>query len=133
MDYVLLKTVHQTAVLLSVSGFFARGWGSLQGAAWPTTRLAKTLPHAIDSLLLASALLLAWTLRLTPGNAPWLLAKLIGLLLYIALGVVALRPGRPVRVRAVAWSLALLTVGWIASVAITKQPLGLVSLLVHRS
>jgi hypothetical protein len=34
-------------------------------------------------------------LRLTPSEAPWLLAKLIGLLAYIGLGVLALRPGRP--------------------------------------
>jgi uncharacterized membrane protein SirB2 len=51
-------------------------------------------------------------------------AKLIGLLVYIGLGMVALRPGRAKRVRAVAWVAALATVAWIISVAITKNPLG---------
>jgi len=124
MDYLLIKTVHQTAVALSVAGFFARGVGALGGAAWVRGRLAKTLPHLIDSVLLLSALMLAWMLRLTPGSAPWLLAKIIGLLLYIGLGVVALRPGRPLAVRASAWVAALLTFGWIVSVALTKNPLG---------
>jgi len=87
-------------------------------------RLAKTLPHVIDSVLLLSALTLAWMLRLTPSAAPWLLAKIIGLLLYIGLGVVALRPGGPLAVRATAWAAALLTFGWIVSVAVTKNPLG---------
>lgn len=124
MDYLLLKTVHQTAVALSITGFFVRGLASLMGAGWVRGRLAKTLPHLVDSVLLAAALMLAWTLRITPGNAPWLLAKVLGLLLYIALGVVALRPGQPVSVRAGAWIAALGVFGWIVSVAVTKNPLG---------
>ena len=80
MNYVVLKTVHQIAVALSITGFFARGLASLRGAAWVRSRLAKTLPHVVDSVLLVSALLLAWMLRLTPGYAPWLTAKIVGLL-----------------------------------------------------
>jgi len=67
---------------------------------------------------------LAWMLRLTPGNAPWLLAKIVGLVVYVGLGVLALRPGRPQAVRATAWAAALVTVAWIVSVAVTKDPLG---------
>ena len=125
MDYGTLKAIHRTAVALSVAGFFARGLASLLCAAWVRGRLAKTLPHIVDSVLLISALLLAWTLRLTPGSAPWLIAKVVGLLVYIGLGMVALRPGRPASVRAVAWVAALATFGWIVSVAITKNPLGI--------
>lgn len=124
MDYFVVKTVHQGAVLLSISGFFARGMGSLLGAAWVQGRLAKSLPHGVDTVLLLSALWLAWTLRLTPADAPWLLAKIIGLLVYITLGMLALKPGRPWGLRAAAWLAALVTVGWMVSVAITKNPLG---------
>jgi len=124
MDYAILKTVHQVAVLLSVSGFMARGAGSLMGAAWVRGRVAKTLPHLIDTVLLLSALWMTWILRLSPGAAPWLMAKIIGLLVYIGLGMLALRPGRPLRVRALAWVGALATFGWIVSVALTKNPLG---------
>ena len=125
MDYAALKTIHQATVALSVTGFFARGLGSLLAAGWVRGRLAKTLPHVIDPLLLISALLLAWMLRLTPGTAPWLVAKIVGLAIYIGLGMPALRPGRPVGVRAAAWLAALATFGWIVSVAITKSPLGI--------
>lgn len=124
MDYLAIKTVHQTAVALSVAGFFARGLGSLLGAAWVRGRLAMTVPHVIDSVLLLSALTLAWTLRLTPAAAPWLAAKVVGLLLYIGLGMLALRPGRPLGVRAVAFVAALASFAWIVSVAIAKNPLG---------
>jgi uncharacterized membrane protein SirB2 len=134
MDYAVVKLVHQSAVTLSLAGFFLRGAASLAGARWVGSRTAKTLPHVVDSVLLMSALALAWILRLTPGNAPWLLAKLIGLTVYVGLGILALRPGRPRAVRAAAWMAALLTAGWIVSVAITKSPLGFLGdLLGHGS
>lgn len=126
MDYALIKTVHQTAVALSITGFFIRGAASLSGAAWVRGRAARTLPHLVDSVLLLSALGLAWTLRLTPDRAPWLLAKVLGLVLYVALGVVALRQGPPRAVRAAAWAGALAVVAWIVSVALTKSPWGFV-------
>jgi uncharacterized membrane protein SirB2 len=129
MDYFTLKTIHQGAVVLSLAGFIVRGAASLQGAAWVRGRTAKTLPHLVDTVLLVSALLLAWQLRLTPGNAPWLTAKIVGLVIYIGLGVLALRPGRPLAVRASAWIAALVVFGWIVSVALTRNPLGFLSLL----
>lgn len=119
-----MKLVHQGAVALSVTGFALRGAGLLAGAAWARGRVAKRLPHVVDTVLLLSALMLAWTLRLNPVHAPWLMAKIIGLVLYVALGMLALRPGRPPALRVAAGMAALATVGWIVSVAITKSPLG---------
>jgi len=124
MDYSAVKLVHQSAVTLSIAGFVVRGAASLAGARWVRSRVAKTLPHLVDSALLISALTLAWMLRLTPDKAPWLSAKIVGLVVYVALGVIALRPGRPIAVRTAAWFGALAVVAWIASVAITKSPLG---------
>jgi len=77
MDYHAVKLVHQTAVALSIGGFFVRGAASLAGARWVGSRAAKTLPHGVDTVLLVSALALAWMLRLTPDRAPWLAARLI--------------------------------------------------------
>jgi hypothetical protein len=78
VDYFAVKLVHQSAVALSLTGFIVRGGASLSGARWVNRRMAKTLPHIIDSVLLLSALALAWMLRLTPMNSPWLLAKIVG-------------------------------------------------------
>jgi len=127
LDYATVKLVHQSAVVLSVSGFVVRGAASFTPATWVNGRAAKTLPHVVDTVLLLSALTLAWMLRLTPANAPWLMAKVLGLVAYVGLGVIALRPGRPLRVRVLAWVLALGTVGWIVSVAMTKSPMGFVA------
>lgn len=123
MDYATLKFVHQCTAALSLAGFFVRGVAALQGAAWVRGRAARTLPHVVDTVLLASAIALAWSLRLSPLAAPWLLAKIVGLLIYIALGLLALRPGRPLAVRAAAWVAALCVFLYIVAVAFTKQPL----------
>jgi len=127
MDYAAWKLLHETTVALSLAGFVARGLGSFARAAWVRHRFARTAPHGVDTLLLLSALVMAWTLRLTPTTAPWLVAKIAGLLLYIGLGMLALRPGRPLALRIAAWVSALAVFGWIVSVAITKQPLGLLA------
>jgi len=75
-------------------------------------------------VLIVSAIVLAWMLRLSPTDTPWLAAKIIGLLLYIAVGMAALRFGRTKAVRATAWIVAMLTFGYIVSVAVTKDPRG---------
>lgn len=124
MDYASIKLIHQGAVALSLTGFFIRGGATLAGAGWVRGRPAKTLPHIVDTVLLISALTLAWQLRLNPMGTPWLAAKIVGLLVYIGLGVVALRPGTPRGLRLVAWLAALGTAGWMVSVAMTKSPLG---------
>ena len=128
MDYATLKLIHQGAVFISITGFAARGAGTLGGAAWARGRVARTLPHVVDTVLLVTALALAWMLRLNPLETPWLAAKIGGLLAYIGLGMVALKPGRPVGVRAAAWIAALLCFAQIVATAITKNPLGLLAL-----
>jgi uncharacterized membrane protein SirB2 len=127
MDYATLKLIHQGAVALSISGFFARGAASLMDATWVRGRAARTLPHLVDTVLLASAIGLAWMLRLNPLDTPWLATKIIGLLAYIGLGMVALKPGRPRAVRSLAWVAALLCFAQIVAIAISKQPLGLLA------
>lgn len=124
MDYQTIKFIHHTMVALSATGFVARGVGMLLNAGWTASRPARFLPHVVDTVLLLSGVTLAMTLRLDPLVTPWLGAKLIGLLAYIGLGVVALRAGRSRRVRALAWVGALLVLSWMISVAITKHPAG---------
>ena len=122
MDYATLKLLHQGSVALSIAGFCARLAGALAGAAWVRGRAARTLPHLVDTVLLLSALAMLWTLQLRPWAVPWLAAKIAGLLLYIGLGMLALRPGRPTAVRAAAGAGAVAVVAWIVGVALTKDP-----------
>ena len=63
---------------------------ALAGAAWVRGRVARTLPHAVDTVLLASAIGLAWLLQLNPLTTPWLAAKIAGKL-DLSLGEVTLK------------------------------------------
>lgn len=133
MDYATIKLLHQSSVALSGLGFAVRGIASLRGAQWTQSRLAKSLPHVVDSVLLLSAVTLAAMLHLNPAHAPWLMAKLLGLLLYIGLGIVALRPRFGWKTRATAWVLALVVLTWIATVAVLKNPWGFIAILLQAS
>jgi uncharacterized membrane protein SirB2 len=124
MQYLLAHHLHVTFVILSIALFALRG--VLMMADSPRLRmpLLRIAPHVIDTLLLACALWLVSILRLPLLTTPWLLAKIIGLLVYIALGSLALRPGRSRRVRIAAFVAALVTIGWIVSVARSHDPWG---------
>lgn len=129
MDFAHIKLLHQSAVGLSGLGFAVRGIASLRDAQWTRGRLAKRLPHVVDTILLLSALTMAVMLQLNPAHVPWLLAKLIGLMVYIGLGMVALRPRFGWWTRAISWVLALVVLTWIVSVAVLKSPWGMLALL----
>lgn len=123
MDYATVKLIHQSAVTVSITGFALRALASLSGARWVEGRAAKTLPHIVDTVLLASALTLAFWLRLNPFTTPWLAAKIVAVLVYIGLGMVALKPTRPKPLRCAAMLAAFATLAYLVSVAITKSPL----------
>lgn len=135
MNYATLKLIHVAAVIVSFSGFVARGLAIFCGAAWVRRRLARVLPHLVDTVLLLSAVGMLSVIHLWPGGVPWLRAKIVGLVVYISLGVLALRPARghdvarPGVVNLIAWIGALLVFGYIASVALTKSPAGVLSWL----
>jgi uncharacterized membrane protein SirB2 len=117
-----LKLIHVSCAFLSIGGFALRGYWMLTGNPLLRRRMAKTLPHIVDTTLLGSAIAMLWIWELSPLQIDWLSAKLLGLLLYIALGMVALRFGKTRRQKVGAWLLALLCAGYIISVAYSKTP-----------
>lgn len=54
----------------------------------------------------------------------WLTAKVLGLIVYIILGSIALKYGPTKPIRAMAWVAALAVFGYIVSVALTHTPRG---------
>lgn len=125
MSYLALKAVHVASIATSYALFVVRGVWMLRGSPLLRRRWVKIVPHVVDTVLLASAVLLAMTIRQYPFVAPWLTAKVIGLVAYIALGTVALKRGRTRTVRLAAWIAAQLTFFYIVAVAITHTPLPL--------
>ena len=122
MSYETLKALHVTAVVTSYALFFVRGVWMLRESALLQRRLVRILPHVVDTVLLASAIVLAMTIRQYPFVAPWVTAKVIALVAYIGLGTVALKRGRSRGVRVAAWIAAQLVFFYIVAVAITKSP-----------
>jgi uncharacterized membrane protein SirB2 len=124
LDYTALKHVHTGAAALSIALFALRGAWMLRAPQRLQQRWVRVVPHVIDTVLLASALGLAWRLGFD-GTRGWLWAKVAALVVYVVLGSIALKHGRTRRIRLVAFAAALATFGYIVSVAITKSPGGL--------
>jgi uncharacterized membrane protein SirB2 len=83
----------------------------------------KIAPHIVDTVLLASAVTLVFQTHLYPTEQPWLVAKIVGLLLYIMLGMMAFRFASSTVGRVGAWLAAIVVYLYIMAVAITKNPL----------
>lgn len=127
--YVVLKHLHVTCVILSVTGFLLRGLLMLRESPLLGRRWVRTVPHLNDILLLAAAIGLSVITAQYPFVHGWVTAKIFGLIAYIILGSVALKAGRTKDVRVTAWLVALGCFGYIVSVALTKNPLGVLALI----
>jgi uncharacterized membrane protein SirB2 len=123
VSYPLLKHLHITCAAASYALFLLRGIWMLRDSSVMRQRWVKIAPHAIDTLLLASAIALAYTIGQYPFADGWLTAKIAALLLYIALGFVALKYGRSKTVRLAAWLAAQAVFGYIVLVALHRNPI----------
>jgi len=123
VSYLLLKSIHISAVILSGTLFFTRGLWMLRGSPRLQQTWVKVVPHIIDTVLLASAIALTLRIQQYPFTHDWLTAKVLGLLLYIVLGMIALKRGRSRRVRLLAWLAALAVFLYIVAVAVTHDAL----------
>ena len=124
MLYVAIKYLHIACVVLSISGFCLRGLLLMQNSALTGRRWLRILPHVNDTILLTAGIVLTVLIAQYPFLDGWLTAKFFGLIAYIVLGALALKPGRPPRLRLAAGGAAVAVFGWIVSVALSKDGLG---------
>jgi uncharacterized membrane protein SirB2 len=120
-----LRNLHIACAILSISLFALRGVLMLAESPWQRNAVLRYLPHAVDTVLLTSALMLTTIIRQYPFANGWLTAKVVLLTVYIVLGSIALKRGRTKGVRIAALAGALLAVGFLVSVARKHHPLGL--------
>lgn len=123
MNLLWVKSIHITCVVSSYTLFFLRGVWLIQGSPRLRRRWVKIAPHVVDTTLLASAITLAIGIRQYPGVDAWLTAKVVGMLFYIGIGMVAFRFGKTMRTRVSAWVAAQLIFIYIVAVAMTHNPL----------
>lgn len=119
--YIALKHFHLTTVALTIVLFLFRSALMLWYAKGLNWRWVRVVPHVIDTLLLLSGIGLMFLIQQYPLVNHWLTAKLAGLLLYIIFGTVALKRGRTRKTRYIALVFALLSLGYLVTVARTHS------------
>lgn len=122
--YPQIKSAHVHLVLLSVALFAIRGAFTVFGANWPRNVVLRWTSYSIDTVLLTTAAML---LTILPGAMfanGWLTVKMLLLVLYVVLGILAMRPQRGRITRALLYVAALATVGFMYGIARMHHPLG---------
>jgi uncharacterized membrane protein SirB2 len=125
--YFALRTVHIACAMLTITLFTFRGLLMVAGSQLHRNMVLRIVPVAVDTVLLTTALMLTTVVRQYPFSTGWLTMKVLLLVAYVALGSVALRPGRTRRMRIAAFVAALVTVTFLVTVARTHSPLGVFS------
>ena len=123
--YLALRHAHIGLVIISGLLFAVRGAAVLAGQGWPMRITWRRLSVGIDTWLLSAGVSLWALLSLNPVHSAWLGTKLLLLLLYIVLGSLALKRGRTPGARRWAYAAALVTYGFMVTVARSHNPLGL--------
>ena len=118
-----VKFVHVGAVIITASFFLVRGVWMLRDSPLLQHPFVRVAPHVNDTILFISALTLAAMIGKYPFAEGWLTAKVVGLVIYILLGHVALRRGRNLTERALAFAAALTVLAYIVTVALCRDPL----------
>ena len=122
--YPQIKFIHILCVMLSGSLFTLRGVMMLAQSRFTYHAVLRMSSYVIDTTLLTSAVLLVLMLHQYPFVQAWLTVKVVLLVVYIVLGVFALRRGRTRAVRTGFFIAALVVFAFIISVAITHNPRG---------
>lgn len=120
--YPALKHLHIACAGISFGLFVLRGWWMINDAARLRQRWVRIVPHVVDTVLLASAIGLTVIIQQWPLRHAWLTAKVIGLLVYIVLGTIALGRGPTRTIRIGAFFGALAVFGWIVVTARLHTP-----------
>jgi uncharacterized membrane protein SirB2 len=120
--FEIARTIHVAAVYCSLAGFILRGYWMLSDSVLFRARATRVVPHCIDTLLLGSAIVMLSIWQVSPFQLPWLMAKLVALLVYIGLGMVAFRFGRDRRSRSLAWLGSIAVFIYMLGVAQNKSP-----------
>ncbi len=127
--YEIVKIIHVGCATLTLVSFSLRGVWMLYWPAMLKRVAVRIVPHVIDAVLLASAIVLMIQTQQYPPAQTWLTAKIAAVVIYIVLGSVALKRGSTRAIRVSAWLAALATYGYIVAVALTRDAFPLRMLL----
>ena len=112
---------HVVTVVISISLFFVRGLWMVLESAKLNQRWVKIVPHVSDTILLVSAIILSFSTAQYPFVHGWITAKVILVLVYIGLGMVAMKRGKTKQIRITAWIAAMIVFAYMVLIALTKS------------
>ena len=124
MSYVVLKQLHMGLAFISIGGFILRWCWRMQESRFSAIKTVRILPHVVDTLFLGSAIAMTLMLGQIPVSDVWLTSKITGLVIYILLGMVAMRTAPVIKHSLPAFLAAVLIFAWVVSVARLKDPSG---------
>ena len=125
--FIVARSVHLITVTITIVFFLMRGVWMIRQSSLLQAKPVKILPHVNDTVLLLSALWAASMIGQYPFADAWLTAKLLGVVVYIVLGAIALSYGKTQRQKYIAFVAALLAFGYVVLVAACRSPLACIA------
>jgi uncharacterized membrane protein SirB2 len=122
MEYMALKHTHVLIAVISVLLFYIRSIARIKQLKWANNKSLTISNHIANTFLLVSAIALSVYLGMSPHNQPWLMEKIILVIVYIVIGVFIARQ-HTVKGQLVLLLLATLTIMSIFHVALYKTSL----------
>ncbi|WP_347254613.1 SirB2 family protein [Leminorella grimontii] len=124
--YLWVKWLHVATAIVSIAMFALRFYWRWRGSALLARKWVKVLPHVNDTVLFITGIALIFITHFYPftPQGTWMTEKLVGVIIYIGLGHIALsRRTMGQALRVTAFMAALLVVYFIVALAVTKLPL----------
>lgn len=118
LSYSAFKHSHMLFIAISILLFQYRFL--LKSLRKNIPKILKIIPHINDTLLLISAIALVYMSGFNPLNQPWLLAKIIALILYVVFGIMAMKSSGSKSV--IGYVLATFAFAFMVMTAIQKTP-----------
>lgn len=120
--YLMTKHIHMLCVVLSFSLFILRFYWLQRQSPLLNKKLVKILPHVIDTVLLASAVVLCVMLAQYPLVDGWLTQKLLAVIAYIVLGFYTFKKAANTIQRFGGLAGAILCIAIAGHTAVSKTP-----------
>jgi len=120
--FSLLKIIHISTVVFTGSYFFIRGLALINHQQWYKEIRARKVSRYNDTTLLLSGMGMAALMEQYPFIDAWLTAKILLIVIYIILGMLALYWLQSWKQKILAGLAALLVYGYIVGIALSKNP-----------
>ncbi len=121
--YSLIKALHVGTVAFNIFFFILRFYWMIRDSQILKGRWVGVLSVVNDTFLLAFGVSMAVISSQYPFRETWLTAKLVGLVVYVVLGTIALKRGETKAIRVIAGICSLFVVLYIVFVAISRMPI----------